>query len=363
MSSTSKPAIVVTGVSGNLGLRLLAQLEEFQVVGVDLFAPKTPVPINFCHVDVGHEAACRQLVEILKTRNVRAVVHLAFIVDPLLSGVTDLDRMWQINVAGTARVMEAITEVNRQGGSIDTFIFPSSVSVYGSETYGPVKEDHPLGACSLPYAIHKHEADNVVRFRADALGDCTSYILRPHIYAGASVQNYLIGVLRGTPSGKGKRAERMRQKGTRLPILSPNRRFLENRFQFVHVDDMARLIAHILRLPIKRKNNLTILNVAGRGESITVEQAAHIAQAKIVSVPGRAAMELAVRTAWKLGISGVPPEALPYLVGSYTMNTSRLKAFLGDDYDKVIQHTNSAALEDTFREEPKTQAASAAKKV
>ena len=35
--------------------------------------------------------------------------------------------MWQINVAGTARVMEAISVVNRTGGNIRQFIFPSSV--------------------------------------------------------------------------------------------------------------------------------------------------------------------------------------------------------------------------------------------
>ena len=34
--------------------------------------------------------------------------------DPVRAGVLDLDRMWQINVAGTARVMEAITEANRE---------------------------------------------------------------------------------------------------------------------------------------------------------------------------------------------------------------------------------------------------------
>ena len=118
--------------------------------------------------------------------------------------------MWQINVAGTARVMEAMSVVNRTGGNVRQFIFPSSVSAYGPETDGPVKEDAPLRAHTLPYAIHKRESDEVVRYRAESLGDCRIYILRPHIFTGASMQNYMVGALRGTPLGKSKRAARMR---------------------------------------------------------------------------------------------------------------------------------------------------------
>ena len=141
--------------------------------------------------------------------------------DPVQSGVLDLERMWQINVAGTARVMEAISVVNRTGGDVKQFIFPSSVSAYGPETPGPVTEDAPLAPIRLPYAIHKRESDEVVRYRAESLGDCRIYILRPHIFTGASMQNYMVGALRGTPLGKSKRAARMRAEGKRLPLLLP----------------------------------------------------------------------------------------------------------------------------------------------
>jgi nucleoside-diphosphate-sugar epimerase len=269
--------------------------------------------------------------------------------------------MWQINVAGTARVMEAITEVNRQGGAIDTFIFPSSVSAYGPETYGAVKEEYPLGAHTLPYAVHKQEADDVVRLRADTLGNCATYVLRPHIFTGATMQNYLVGVLRGIPTGKGKRAQKMRDKGKRLPLLCPAKKYLESHFQFLHVDDMARLLAYILRLTPEKKNSLTVLNVAGRGTAITLEQAAHIANAKIVSVPGRWVMKVILQLGWALGISGIPPQALPYLIGSYTMDTSKLRKFLGGRYEQVIQHTIVSALEDCFRTESAPRTASAGK--
>ena len=87
--------------------------------------------------------------------------------------------------------MEAITEVNHEETVVRKFIFPSSVSVYGPETSGAATEEHPLGAHTLPYAIHKMECDKVVQQRAPALRGCSAYMLRPHIFAGASVQNYM----------------------------------------------------------------------------------------------------------------------------------------------------------------------------
>ena len=60
---------------------------------------------------------------------------------------------------------------------------------------------------------------------------------------GASVENYLVGAFRGTPNGKGARAQKMRNAGKRLPCMLPRgQRYLDNKIQFVHVDDMARLI-------------------------------------------------------------------------------------------------------------------------
>jgi len=268
MGEPSQPderSVLITGIAGNLGSRLLLQLSGNRVVGVDLYAPASDAGISrFESVDLGDEACCDQLIRIFREENVKAVVHLAFVIDPIRTGVLDVERIWQINVAGTARVMEAIAEVNRHGGRIEKFVFVSSVSAYGPETPGAVDEDFPLAAHTLPYAVHKMQADEVARNRSAQLGNCATIILRPHIFAGATMQNYLIGALRGTPTGKGKRAERLRARRTRLPIVVPfGQRYLENLFQFVHVDDVARLIAYVL----KRNNHdtLTVMNVAGRG--------------------------------------------------------------------------------------------------
>ena len=195
----------------------------------------------------------------------------------------------------------------------------------------------------------RSECDEVVQQRAPALRGCSVYILRPHIFAGASVENYLLGAFRGTPNGKGKRAAQMRKEGKRLPCMLPyGQSFLDNKIQFVHVDDMARLIAWILkREPEARR--LTILNVAGRGEPLTFGRCIDMARAKLMRVPGKWAMRTVLQFLWNWEISAIPPEAVPYMTGQYIMNTDRLKKFLGDDYEKVIRYSVADAFADSFK--------------
>jgi len=158
-----------------------------------------------------------------------AVAHLAFVIDPMRTGVLELDRMWQINVAGTARVMEAITEANRDETIVRKFIFPSSASVYGTDSAAPATEETPLAAHTLPYAIHKMECDKVVQQRAPALRGCSVYMPRPHIFTGATMENYIVGAFRGTPNGRGRRAQKMRDAGKRLPLMLPyGKHYLQN---------------------------------------------------------------------------------------------------------------------------------------
>jgi nucleoside-diphosphate-sugar epimerase len=344
-----KPRVVITGIAGNLGLRLLPLLADYEVIGLDLNPPQTSHPLRFLRVDLGLEESCRELFLLLRETRPVAVIHLAFVLDPVCTGVLDLDRMWQINVAGTARVMEAVTEANRDDAIVGRFIFPSSVSAYGPDLPEPVSEDFPLGARTLPYAIHKMEADKVVQQRAPALRGCSVYILRPHIFAGATVENYMLGAFRGTPNGRAKRASRMRNQAKRLPCMLPyGEEYLQTRIQFVHVDDMARLLAHIVRQTEPESQRLTVLNVAGRGEPLTFARCVDMAHAELKRVPGKWSFRLVLRLLWKLGISAIPPEAWPYMTSEYIMNTDRLRKFLGADYENVIRYTIADAFADSF---------------
>ena len=185
--------------------------------------------------------------------------------------------------------------------------------------------------------------------RSHALRGCSAYILRPHIFAGASVENYLMGAFRGTPNGKSPRAEKMRSEGKRLPCMLPRgQQYLDNKIQFIHVDDMARLIRHILQREPETQR-LTVFNVAGRGDPLTFGRCVEMAQAKLVRVPGRWAMRQVLKFLWKQKISAIPPEAVPYMTGEYIMNTDRLRRFLGPEYEHVIRYTIADAFADSVR--------------
>lgn len=347
--SATKPSVVITGVSGNLGIRLTSLLSGFEVVGVDMKPPQGLSLARFAPMDLSKEASCRELYLLLRDVHPVAVIHLAFVVDPVRTGILDTDRMWHVNVAGTARVMEAITEANRDSYMVEKFIYPSSVSVYGPNLAQPATEESPLAAHTLPYALHKMEADQVVQQRAPALIGCSAFMLRPHIFAGASVDNYLIGAFRGTPNGQSTRAKNMREQGKRLPCVLPyGTRYLNNHIQFVHVDDVARLMAFILQRSEPESQRLTILNVAGRGEPLTFGRCIEIAKAKLVRVPGAWAFRQTLQYFWKNGVSAIPPEAAPYMTGEYIMNTARLQKFLGPEYGNVMRHTITEAFADSF---------------
>src|SRR5215469_12430974 len=165
--SAQKPTVLITGVSGNLGLRLIEILQGFKLVAVDTASPKSPQAFaHYEKIDLAEERSCNQLLELMRAYRPEAVVHLAFVVDPLRSGVLDRRQMWHINVAGTGRVIEAIAEYNRMLGGVYRFIYPSSVSVYGPNLPKPVSEDAPLQAHTLPYALHKRETDLTIQARA-----------------------------------------------------------------------------------------------------------------------------------------------------------------------------------------------------
>jgi nucleoside-diphosphate-sugar epimerase len=345
---SEKPVVVVTGISGHLGLHLLPHLSDFSVVGVDMKSPSTDRSLRFVRMDLGREESCRELYHLLRETGAAAVVHLAFVLDQVRMGIMDLHRMWQINVVGTARVMEAITEANRDQSIIQKFVFPSSVAAYGPDSSGALSEDSPLRAHTYPYGIHKKESDEVVQQRSPSLRGCSVYILRPHIFAGRDVNNYLVGIFRGSPNGPSRRAAKMRQRGKRLPCLLPwGEQYLQNRVQYVHIDDVARLIAYILRREPEAKR-LTIMNVAGRGEALTIQQCIEISGSKVIRVPGRWASRLALKYAWKRGLSAIPPEIEPYMNGECIMNTERLQKFLGQDYENVIRYPVADAFAESL---------------
>jgi nucleoside-diphosphate-sugar epimerase len=346
----AQPTILITGVSGQAGTCLLRQLKDFQVIGADISEPALPEELfRFETIDLAEERSCDQLLDLMRAYRPEAIVHLAFVTDARQAGLLDEKAMWQTNVFGTSRVIEAIAEHNRMTGGVGKFVFTSSAAVYGPELALPVTEDALLQARALVSAEQQQEADRTVQDRADGLGKCKTYILRPAAYAGAGARNYQLTALRGVPSGRGLLGERLLRRGVRLPLLLPSRGdHLDHRFQFVHVEDVARLIAYIVRRK-QADPQLTILNVAGRGDPLSLRRCTEIAAIAVKRLPGKGFCRHAMRLLWDWGASDVPPQMLDYLLGSCALETARLRSFLGEEYRSVIQHTCEEALIESLR--------------
>jgi nucleoside-diphosphate-sugar epimerase len=335
--ATPRPTVVVSGASGDLGSRLVPLLADFNVIGLDWNQPATTVPFRFIHMNLEREDCCRELMLLLRETRAATFVHLASVSSRNRGEVMDTERMWQINVAGIARVLEAITEANREEMLVKKFIFPGSTLIYGpNRTLEANEETEP--ANDVPRPVQQQiEAEKVIRKRGTGLRACSIYVLRAPAFAGATSHGYLVSAFRANERGK------------RLSFALPwGSRPLENRVQFVHVDDMARLISYIAHKNEPEPQRLTVLNVTGRGDPISYQKSLEIAQLKRLSVPGKAMFEMLLRYRWNRGSSPIPPDLAPYLISESLVSSTRLKKFLGHDYEDVIHRTIADAFADSF---------------
>jgi nucleoside-diphosphate-sugar epimerase len=334
--------ILVTGFSGNLGRRLAPLLAGYEIVSVDLKPPEGAPAGKFLSLDLSEAAGQEALARLVAAEGIEAVLHLAFVIDPVRTGITDVRRMWRANVEATGRLLEAIAERNRAATAVRLFVFPSSVSAYGSDLPAQVTEEAPLEARGFPYAVHKREADELCRRMHSRLGGCAVYIFRPHIFAGRTVDNFILRAFRGRASGRGRLARLFERRGWRAPVLLPASARSENVFQFVHVDDVARVLRWTL--DHYSAGRLAVFNLAAPGPPISFEECARLARTPIIRLPSRRLVDLLLRLCWAIGLSGVPPESLPYFLGSYTMDTARLRAELGADYETILRHSSREAF-------------------
>jgi nucleoside-diphosphate-sugar epimerase len=347
-TSASAPVrrILVTGISGNLGRRLAPLLAGFEIVSADLHPPPPETTAGrFVQLDLSKTAGQQRLTEVIEREQVEAVLHLAFVIDPVRTGIVDVQRMWRANVAATQHLLDSIARLNRERTQVRLFVFPSSVSAYGPDLPETVGEDAPLRAHTLPYAVHKRECDEICRRMHPHLGGCAVYVFRPHIFAGRTMDNFILRSFRGRPSGRGWLARLYERRGWRVPILLPRDATGENRFQFVHVDDVARVL--LWTLTHWRPRALRIFNLAGWGDPLTLAECANLFGTPVLRLPSERWVRLWLRLFWWLGLSGVPPETLPYFLGTYMMEISRLERELGPAFKEIVQFSSRDALLDS----------------
>lgn len=222
--TSSGQVIAITGASGTLGRRVASSLAErgHIVIGIDVVEPegghRAPGSGRFESIDI----VTGDLKSALE--GVHAVVHLAAVPveNQHPSGVS-------VNVTGTQRVLEAAGDA-----AVGQVVLMSSSTVYGAWADNPVPltEDAPLRLTpGFAFAAQKAEIERLGADWADDHPSAVLTVLRPAATLGPpGVPAWLADLV------KPRLAERI---GAALPPM-----------QFVHVDDVAAAVVHVVESSI-----------------------------------------------------------------------------------------------------------------
>jgi len=261
--------VAVTGSSGYIGTRLLRQMEEDPsiegVVGIDLKPPGEAFgKLDFHRMDVRDAGLAR----LFREKGVGAVVHLAFVLNP----IHDTALMHDIDVGGAGNVLEAA----RACGA-EHVIVASSSSAFGAFPDNPdfLGEDSPpRRRGNFTYADDKCEVEWMLRRFVRENPRTRVAVVRPCIVYGPNVDNYLSRFLLRLPF---------------IPAISGCRPDM----QFVHEDDAAAVF-----MEVYRRGAEGYFHACGEG-TVNVEEIARIAGKRILPLPAGLAYP-AVDLLWKL---------------------------------------------------------------
>jgi len=215
--------VLITGSSGFIGSRLVDwfRAHGVSVMGVDV----KPGAFTDAVSDIRDYSLVKGLV-----RGADAIVHCAAqtsvprsVEDPVYDA--------ENNVAGTLNLLEAA----KRAEGLRRFIYLSSAAVYGRPSYIPLDEEHPCRPIS-PYGVSKLAGELYARVYFEVYGVPTVCIRPFNVYGRNASGSEGSGVIAAF-------AERI-AKGL-PPIIYGSG--MQTR-DFVHVDDVAEMVALALRL-------------------------------------------------------------------------------------------------------------------
>jgi UDP-glucose 4-epimerase len=299
----SAKVVAVTGASGYIGARLLQHLgqgREFErLVAMDT----RPLPLALHDATVYNRDVSAPIDDALGHHQVTTLVHLAFISRQGRSR-REVRAIRQANLKVLHAVLNSCVRVN-----VGHVIYLSSHTVYGAhpDNPAPLTEDAPLRPLlTFPYGYDKFLADQVLRTFADQHPNIRVTILRPCVVLGPTAGNgFTRAFFRSwLPAGRGH----------------------DPSLQFLHEDDLVRVMASIIRLGLPG-----IFNVAGRGVVSYREMTDIIQtrQTRPVSLPPLLAYPMA-RITRSLGMRrDSMPSLLELVKHSTVLNTDRVEQATG----------------------------------
>ncbi len=133
MSETiRKPAVLVTGANGEMGhglIHALAARRAYSIIALDVRPVDESLKQHCSDVIIGDILETRLLERMQSEYEVHSIYHLA----ALLSTRSEFtpEAAHRVNVEGTMNLLKLAIEQSRWHGKPVTFMFPSSIAVYG----------------------------------------------------------------------------------------------------------------------------------------------------------------------------------------------------------------------------------------
>lgn len=176
--------LLFTGASGFLGTNILPQLlKEYDNVATLGHQPSDDITVNLAN----------EVPKLLEHYEI--VLHAAGKAHVVPKTPEQEKVFYDVNYEGTKHLCAAL----EKAGVPKSFIFISTVAVYGCESGNLITEDHPLNGIT-PYAKSKIMAEE---FLTDWCGknDVVLTILRPSLLAGVNPPGNLGDMIRGIEKG------------------------------------------------------------------------------------------------------------------------------------------------------------------
>jgi UDP-glucose 4-epimerase len=283
-----RTAVVITGISGNLGRVLAKQLHRHhRVVGIDRRPMQgKPKDIELHQIDLRR----KKTEDVFRKGDVKALIHMGIMHDPRMSQ----EEHHTFNVYGTAQVLEYAARYK-----VPKVIVLSSATAYGPrpENDNFLSEDAPLlGGQRFSDIRDLIEVDMYAQQYLWKHPEVETVVLRPVHIVGHTIKN--------APSNYLRLARPVALAG------------FDPMVQLISADDVCRAMALALEPGLKG-----IYNVTGPGE-VPLSVAFGELGRKPISLPHPLARAL-VQKLWDLRLSSFPPPELDHIQFLCTVDGSR----------------------------------------
>ncbi len=292
--------VLVTGVAGDLGRRLAAQLSGSpgveRVIGVDVVPPRGDMGgADFVRADIRNPVIAKVIVR----ERIDTVVHTSVASTPAAGGAST--PMKELNVIGTMQLLAAC----QQAPDVRKLVVKSSAAVYGATNRDPAMFNEGMNAKRLPgsgFAKDVTEVESYVRGFARRRPDVSVTMLRLANLVGPNVTSSMTGYFR-------------------LPVI-PTVAGFNPRLQFAHESDALDVLEHSIASDVTGT-----FNVAGDG-IITLAQAVRRIGRPSLPIPGFALPTFgqAIR---QTRVADFSPEQVAFLTFGRGLDTSRMRKVLG----------------------------------